>query len=181
MNIPTYRTWVAAEIVTALEMNSNIRDGGNFALGKPYCSVYNNAGVSCTTNIYTLVPFDTEVEDNDSMHSTGTNPSRMIFQTPGVFDIDAATDWPSSATGNRQLQIRLNSAGSASGGTFLAQRDATPNASGGTSVYPTLGMKYRAVNIGDYLEMFIKQVTGGTVTSPGGPNALFLSVMYEIV
>lgn len=178
--IPVYITFVAGTVLPAATLNSQIRDAGNFQLAKPYCNAYNSAGVACTTNVLTLVPLDTELEDNDNMHSTGTNPSRIIFQTTGLFDIDAAADWPSNATGNRQLTLRLNSGGTSGGGTFIAQRDATPNASGATSVYPVLSIKYRAVNVGDYVELFIRQVSGGSLTAPGGINALFVSALWQI-
>jgi len=33
--LPTFRTWVTGEIVTAAELNSNVRDAGTFLLSWP--------------------------------------------------------------------------------------------------------------------------------------------------
>lgn len=180
-SIPVYQTWVAGTVVSAAQLASNIQAPGNFFLARPYVNVYNAAGVVAgTSGTGVLVPFDTELEDNDNMHAVGTNPSRVICQTPGMFKLAGASDWPSNATGTRRIDLRLNSGGSMGGGTFLALRSATPNAATGTAVLPEINMPYRFVNIGDYIEMFLTQTSGGSLTSPGGVNALYLSALWEI-
>lgn len=177
--VPVYTTWVAATIVTAAQLNGQIRDAGNFWLVRPYCNVYNNAGLATTSGTLTLVPFDTELDDTDSMHSTVTNSSRIIAQTIGVYRLALSVDWPNNATGERRIMLRLNSGGSSGGGTFICIRDTAATNFAGTWTGPELNIPYRTANIGDYWEMFIQQNSGGALTSPGGSYALTFTAMWE--
>jgi len=177
--IPSYVTWVAGTVVTAAALNSQVRDPGNFYLARPYCNMFNNTGVACTNGTATLIPFDTEIEDNDSMHSTVTNPSRMIFNTPGVYLIIPRLSFPSTGTGGRIINLRLNSAGSNAGGTSLLNTTGTPNASNAIGD-PTHSWFYRAANVGDYMEFFATQSSGGSQTTVTGTLATGIQAMWQI-
>lgn len=179
--IPSQRTWVVGEVVTAAYMNSNIRDSVNFLIARPYCNAYNAAGFSTTSGTTTLVPLDTEVEDNDGMHSNVTNNSRIIANTIGAYRLCAAADWPSNGTGFRSMQIRMNAAGASGGGSFICIRQATPFATGSTTVMPVIeGVMWRTTNAGDYFELFCAQNSGGALTVPGGQTGCYMSVMWEL-
>lgn len=181
--IPVYRTWTAGEIVTAAEMNSNIRDAGNFWLTRPYCYIYNNAGLPVVSGTSTLVPWDSEIEDNDGMHSTGTNPSRLIFQTTGVYLIMPALSWPAASpaasANGRNVMLRLNSGGSSGGGSLLISVGAAISSQSGSNT-PTFAWTYRAANIGDYIETFAVQNSGGTISTVGASGSTHISALWEI-
>lgn len=183
--IPTYRTWVAGEIVTAAEMNSNVRDAGNFWLGVPTCNIYNNTGVSCVSGTATLIPFDSESEDNDGMHSTTTNPSRVIANTPGLYDIRVALRWlGATATSTRSLNMRLNAAGSSAGGTSITTKteaaNSTATAGASNAHFQERSFHYRFVNVGDYLELFGTQTTGGALSTDSGLRVVGLQATFMI-
>lgn len=179
--IPTYVTFTAGAILTAGQLNAQLVNAGNFYLSRPYCNAYNLATFSPASGTATLAPLDTEIEDNDNMHSTVSNTSRMICQTPGLFAIRAATEWASNATGERRATLRLNSAGSPSGGTFILSRDGAAVATiGGAMVFPEINITYRMVNIGDYLELFVQQNSGGALVCGGVQYGTYLSMLWEI-
>jgi hypothetical protein len=168
-------------LVTAAQMNANIRDAGNFMLTAPYCNVFRSAALSPANNTLTLVSWDAETEDNDAMHSTGTNPSRIICQTPGVFGIAAAVSWVTAASLTaRRISVRLNAAGASAGGTLVLIKDDV-NTGSTFSVdqsVPLLFYNYRMVNIGDYLEMFIEQESGGTLAITPGANCTYFQMKW---
>lgn len=181
MNIPSYVTWVAGTVVTAAALNSQVRDAGNFNIGRPYCSVYNNAGLATATGVSILLPFDSEVEDNDNMHSTVTNPSRITFNTAGVYMILPRLSLPSSANGGRQINLRLNAAGNVAGGTSLIIMQGQQGSSGIAAFgIPAQAWLYRAANVGDYIEMNIQQTSGGAQTTTTGQWNTAIQALWEL-
>lgn len=173
MVIPVMITWVTGTIVTAAQFNAQIRDAMNFQYGKPFCNVYNNAGVATTTATYALIPFDTETEDSDGMHSTVTNSSRIICQTPGLYFINIGASWPANnALINRRIQTRLNAAGNVASGSLIIAIDSgsasTGTLSTGNNNLPQGSFFYRFVNIGDYAELWAFQTSGAGITTMGG-------------
>lgn len=169
--IPVYRTWVSGEVVTAAEMNANIRDAGNFQLAKPYVDVDASGNTTLGAGTAVLISFDTENEDNDSMHSTSTNPSRIIAQTAGLFTMH----WfyrVTSVSGTQTLNLRLNAAGSSTGGSSLT----TTTYSGNNQIERVL--RYRFQNVGDYVEMFATST--GANTASGGNRVTGATLLWEI-
>lgn len=99
--VPSYRTWVVGEIVTAAFMNTNIRDSGLFLIAIPLFRGRNTAGQSIANSTYTSIVLDTEDVDSDGMHSTVTNPSRVIPQTVGWYLLSGGVGWVVNVTGQR--------------------------------------------------------------------------------
>jgi hypothetical protein len=182
--IPVYITWVAGTVVSASQLQSQIRDAGNFFKARPYCLAFNAAGTSISNNSLSPLPLDGEVEDNDNMHSTSTNNSRLICQTPGVFDAKTYTAWSNNNTGVRLHAVRLNAAGSGSGGTSIVPGvGGQPSGIGAGQIITSLAFTYRFVNIGDYLEMFVLQnntAPGGALAVGAGAYATGFSLMWAI-
>lgn len=167
--LPVYTTFVAGTILTAAQLNTQVVNAGNFWLNPPYADLYNAAGVTCGTSAtYFLVPWDTEIEDSDNMHSTVTNPSRVICVTPGVYHIEHSTSWASNATGFRGSQFRLNSAGAVGTGTQLQFAFGLSIGAAAWGGGPRISWYYRFANIGDYMETFVDQTSGGSLVMTGG-------------
>lgn len=166
-------TWTDGVVVTAAQLNAQIRDVGNFWLARPTFLGHNNAGVSCTSGTATLLPWDTELEDNDAMHSTVTNPSRVICNTLMLFNLQYSVRWiAATATSVRTLNLRLNAAGASGGGTSLSTRtdaaSSTATAGSSVSTFQERNFPYRFVNLADYLELFVTQNTGGALSTDTG-------------
>lgn len=80
-------------------------------LDVPACRVYHDTTQSMADNAYTVVTFNQEDFDNDTMHSTSTNPTRITFTTAGVYIVNFHADL---AAGNDYLraaaEVLLNGA-----------------------------------------------------------------------
>lgn len=105
----------------------------------------------------TAVNFATEAFDTDTMWAIG-QPSRIVFQTTGIFTFGAEWVWPSSATpGIKSAFWRLN------GATQLVSERVDGGASAAMGelrrqlnyVYP--------FNAGDYVELIVTQTSGGNL------------------
>ena len=173
--IPSISSVVAGARFTA-SLYNNIKACIDFLFDTPHCSAYNAAGVSCTTSTSTLLPWDTEVDDTDSMHSLVTNTSRIIFVTPGRYHVLIYTAMPNVATvwSQYRVNIRLNSAGSSSGGTSL--RTFLFDTPGGAS-QDFISTIERVFAASDYIEIFLLQTSGATrVTDGSGQFATGIQV-----
>jgi len=71
--------------------------------------VYNSGNISINNASDTILTFDSERFDTDTMHSTSSNTGRLTATTAGVYDIKAQIEWAATAnTGFRQGFIILN-------------------------------------------------------------------------
>jgi|SRR5690348_8448631 len=160
----TPRTWVAGELVTAAMLNTHVRDNLNALYsGVPGFRVRKAADTAgLTSGSLTPITFDTEDYDTDSLHDNVTNPTRITFSavTAGVWDIRAHVQWVSNATGDRQLQFRVNGGANA----IALAREPAVNGAVTAQVLATL---YRFAN-GDYLELHAAQNSGGALAINGG-------------
>ena len=117
-----------------------------------YCRVRNSANISIPTGAFTAMTFDTEDFDNDTMHSTVTNPGRITFTHAGIYRVTANIQLASSAVGsNRALEIRLN------GTTVIAEVNLLPAA---TLLAECLSTIY-SFSAADYVEALVFQDSGG--------------------
>ena len=70
--------------------------------------VYNTADISCADNSNTILTFNSERYDTDSIHSTGTNTGRLTCNTAGKYFIWGGIKLAADADGHRHLYIQLN-------------------------------------------------------------------------
>jgi hypothetical protein len=174
-SIPIVATFPSGAVVTSTYLNS-IRARGDFWAASPRCSVYQGAATSVAYSVGltdgTEIAFNSEIFDiannydgsvapDAPHHDTGTLSSRVYARTTGKYRMAAQVQFANAAGGNRVAAIRLNAAGSFSGGTFLNQNTQGALNNGSTScaipgfVYP--------LSAGDYIEVFGAQnQTSGT-------------------
>ena len=137
------------------------------AIGFPYGLVFDGAGIACANNTWTLITFNTQtVVSSAAVHSTSTNPSRLIVPTSqtGFYSVKASVTFPDNATGFRRIQIRKNSAGSATGGTLIG----TTHLPALTTASQTTTVVYgrdASLTAADYVEVFALQTSGGSLTT----------------
>jgi hypothetical protein len=178
--VPTPFDATAGQKLTASQWDAQVRDVFTFLMAPPQCAVYNAATVSCVSNTATLIPFDTEADDTDSMHSTSTNPSRIIFTTAGRYMLNIFTMLVNVPTSYRvySVNVRLNSGGSAAGGTSIrtfefAQKPADfASTVMAASCQQTIAMT-RVFSAADYIEIFIIQYSGGSARSTDSGAGLY--------
>ena len=125
--------------------------------------VYNSANIACTNAADTLLTFNSERYDTDTIHSTASNTGRLTATTAGKYHISATVIFAASATGARGLQIRLN-------GTTTVAIVRTPAVAGGTdSTALTISTDYDLAAT-DYVELLAYQTSGGSLNAVAGGN-----------
>jgi hypothetical protein len=133
----------------------------------PVCQVTLSTLGSIPNNSSTVYPFDTELLDNDSMHSTSVNTSRITMSTAGLYLIFGQMQWPSNTAGFRQTQIKLN------GTTFIGETTGPP-ANGAQTIQQTFALGNFAV--GHYVEYVVGQSSGGSLSIP--VSSVFFSAVW---
>lgn len=170
---PTARTFQANETETAAFLNS-VSTAVNFALNPPRCFCYVNVAANLTTGTYTLLSFDSEVYDTDTMHSTVTNTSRIVANTAGLYWVEVGIGVAANATNDRFIQIRKNAAGNQASGTLIKEfRTATT--ANAFSDARSLDVQMAA---GDYLEAWAWQGSGGTLALQLGSTSTFVQARW---
>lgn len=156
--VPTPLTAAAGAKATATSFNAGVKTPLEWELTNyPRVHAHNVAGTTITNaTAWTLVPFDAETYDTDSMHDPTTNNSRIVFTTAGLYEVDyqvvlvgSLTTFPTVA----RLNIRLNAAGASGGGTVLKVLDY-----GNAHVMSTRFC--RVFSAADYIEIFASQTSG---------------------
>ena len=178
--IPTITTFTAGAVLTATQMN-NMKDVADFWALTPRCSVYQSSVTSISNSAasWTVVAFQAEVFDvvqsgDSPMHDNVTNNSRIVIRTAGKYEIAGQVQFASNSTGYRAVSVRLNAAGSGSGGTLLAQTNV--DASSTTVVSVPLPAVEVDLSVGDYIEAFGQQNSGGALNTVAGSGISFLRV-----
>lgn len=175
--IPTIPTFTAGQVLTAAELN-NMKDVADFWALTPRCFAYSGVPQTLTTGVFAAINFNEEVYDvvqsgDSPSHDTATNNTRIYIRTAGKYEIGAQIEFASNASGNRQTMVRLNAAGSYTGGTLLAVNYQSPASGVSTScAIPTTEFDF---GVGDYIEVFAYQSSGGNLnTVTGAAGVTFL-------
>jgi hypothetical protein len=136
-------------------MNTHVRDNEAALRTTPYCLARTATGASLTNNVAAVAALDLEDYDNDVMHDTVTNNSRVTIKHAGAYYIFAEVAYTGNATGVRRADIQLN--GASTSIAFAQQAAAASTTTVGCAGFATF-----AVN--DYIEVFAFQNSGGALT-----------------
>lgn len=131
---------------------------------------YATATTSTANNTLTVVPLGGESYDSGTMHSTGSQTSRVIAPVAGIYDLKVQVSWAANASGRRVATIRKNAAGSAAGGTQVAQVSIPTSPTSGTGVVLVTDIQLAA---NDYLEIFALQTSGGSLDVSSGEDSTY--------
>ena len=175
MIVPTSYVMVAAKKIAAAAFNAGVGDFlGFLATTYPRCHVYNAAGqVLPDSATYNLMGWDTEVYDTDGMHQLGatgtgsTSNSRIVFTTAGLYEIDAMVCLAAATYTDLKMQVNLNGGGVIGGGTALRSMLYDKGAG---NIGPFTFCRY--FDAGDYIEVFVSQVSGGTKTTAASTSGV---------
>lgn len=133
-----------------------IRDDLEFLIDPPSCSVFNSAAQTLTTNVLTILTANSENFDNDAMHSTVTNTSRITCQTAGRYLFIANVTFVANATGGRLLDFVVNGVGlTGSGMQFQSP--------GSGSAINLTYARMITLAVSDYVETRVRQISGGNL------------------
>jgi hypothetical protein len=139
-----------------------IDDAANtYALGQFRARVYNSADITLTTGVAAALTFNTQRTNVGSLHSTGSNPSRLTAPVAGFYLVGGNGRFASNATGFRQFYLRLN------GTTIFAIHTVDANSSTVTDIAITTGYQLAA---NDYVELVAAQNSGGNLNVTAAGN-----------
>lgn len=132
-----------------------IRDNDEHFADPPACSVYNSTTQSIGNASNTVLTANSENFDNDSMHSTASNTSRITIQTDGRYLFSGTVLFAANATGARSVGFLVN-------GTTAYIATSTTNI-GGSLAMGVSGMRAIVLAAGDYVECRAYQSSGGNL------------------
>ena len=178
--IPTISTFTAGAVLTATQLNT-MKAASDFWALTPRAYVYQSSVTSIANSAasWTLLPMQAEVFDivqsgDSPMHDTTTDPSRIYIRTTGKYEINGQVQIVLNSAGYRAAQVRLNAAGSGSGGTQVALNVVDASSAALVSLpIPTVEV---ALTDGDYVELFAQQNSGGALNTIVGAGVTFLRV-----
>ena len=153
-DLNTIQTYNPGDILTAAAI-AQVRTNQEFFIDPPACSVYNSAVQSIPNATSTALTANSENYDNDSMHSTATNTSRITIQTAGRYLLSGTILYDNNATGARSVTFRKN-------GTTSYVATSAPNI-GSTLDMGISGMRTLVLAAGDYVECLGYQNSGGAL------------------
>lgn len=162
--LPSFRTWVAGEVVVAAYFNSNVRDAGNFFLSWPVFEGRQTVAQSLTSGVTAGITMDTEDIDTDNGHSTVTNTDRYTPQTQGRFQISGGVGFVANATGHRAAEVWKNGAVT-NGGSALSMAISTAST---TSRVASRTITQFANGSTDYFQTAGAQTSGGALNTASG-------------
>lgn len=131
-----------------------VRDDLEFLIDPPTCSVFNSAAQSVADNTSVALTANSENFDNDTMHSTVTNTSRIAATTAGRYAVNAAVANAANGVGRRALDLRVD-------GTTVYNIDARLPIS--TNSMAVTGMRLLTLAASQYVEAMVLQNSGGAL------------------
>lgn len=139
-------------------------------------SIANGAGTDSPSFGGTRVPFAAESFDTDGFHSTSVNPSRLTVPLGkgGTYLIVAQASWQTSAAGRKACWIVKNN-------VFRAGISEVCGDDGGLNLSHT-ATSFAVLADGDYIELHVRQDSGGALLALGGTEAdgLCSLAMYKL-
>lgn len=152
----TPTTATAGNVATAASWNTSVRDNIEFLHDPPAARVYNSVNLSIPHNTATALTFNSERYDNDNIHDTGSNTSRLTCRTAGKYHCFASVDFASHSGGERYLLLRLN------GTTPIVSQTSPAMITSGLPTDLHVSTDYPLI-VGDYIEVVVWQATGGAL------------------
>lgn len=132
------------------------RDGSGVSIEQTRHGVraVHGSSQTITNNTLAILAYNAEQFDDDDMHDTVTNNSRLTATVAGRYIINTQIRWANNSAGYRIVDILLN------GTTLIARKQMSPNTAAATIA--TIATIYDlAVN--DYVETRVFQNSGGNL------------------
>ncbi len=148
---------------------TQIRTNFEFLIDPPACSVLGSSAQSVANDTLVILNAGSETFDNDGMHSTVTNNSRITAQTAGRYLINTVVEFAANAASYNQVDFLKN------GATTLPGTRLPPVTTG---AFPTALAITETVVLaaGDYVEVRVRHTAGGTIdVTLAQFNALFMT------
>lgn len=138
------------------------------ATGRTACTLTHSTNQNVNTGSVTGLNFDTESSDPGSMHSTGSNSSRINFPAPGTYLIGGFVAWNNGSTAGtfRQLLIRVNDV------TGIVGTISPPSPNVGAPLNQSVNTLYTPASTNEYATLLVQQDSGSTMSISSGISAV---------
>jgi len=104
-------TWVAGAVLTAAQLNQQLRDNMNFLAIPNMCRARSTTATTIPNATATIIPFAAaDSYDTAAMHSTTVNNSRVTVGLVGVYSITGLIYLTANGTGQRIIVVYKNGA-----------------------------------------------------------------------
>ena len=157
---PTGEEQAVGAIIPAIRFNKILGNllklGGTTGI-VPACRATASAAQSIANATLTMVSFDTEDFDTDTIHDPTTNNTRLTCKTAGTYLIVGGVTVAANATGVRGISIKKNNTSYLGYGT-PGNAGAGIQTSGGV-------IAMAALSVNDYVELEFYQSSGGALYS----------------
>lgn len=160
----------ATGTVAPASWGDQVRDNDEFLIDPPAVSIKESTAQSITNVTDTALTSDEENYDNNGMHSTVSNTTRLTAQTAGRYLVWGQVQWAGNTGGfYRQMFFRVN-------GTTQYLVSLSP-AIGDVSVgLQQSGSRTIVLAVTDYVELMVRHNAGGALNCTMGEfGALFLT------
>jgi hypothetical protein len=148
----------------------SVKAATDFLANPPACRIYNSASINVPTATLTVLTFNSERFDTDSMHVLTPNPGRITFNTAGIYIVTGHVQFNnSSAAGYRYVDIFLN------GSTAIGIHRQTAVVVDQTNITVTATYKMAATN---WVELRAYQTSGGNLAVDTGNNSPEFSAVW---
>jgi hypothetical protein len=156
--VPTPYDAIPFHKLSAAELDLGVKTVFDFLMNPPRCAVWNSVGQVLVAATPTVVLYDSETDDTDSMHSTSSSTGRITFNTAGRYELNIFNSLTLNTLTQYNVQIRLNGATSIRTGQF-----GTPGGSG----RQTCISLSRVFAVSDYIETLVTVNAGHTMEASG--------------
>lgn len=145
----------ATGVVAPAALGTTYRNNFEALIQPPGCTAYASAAQSVPTATFTTLTLDSERYDNDGIHSTVTNTSRLTIQKSGIYLFTTNLQFQASAATRVTTSFYYNA-------TTRYERDVTPAVGGATDDRHSITMTF-PMTAGDYMEVQANQNSGGNI------------------
>jgi hypothetical protein len=156
--VPTPFTATAGTKLSASSFNAGVQQVFAFLMDPPRCAVWNSVGAATGVGAGAVIPYDTETDDNDSMHSTSSNTGRITFNTAGRYELNIFNSLSANTLTTYNVQVRLNGASS-----LRTMQFGSPGGSG----RQTCVSLSRVFAASDYVEVLVQTNVANTMEANG--------------
>jgi hypothetical protein len=155
---------VAGQVYSAAAHNVIVTDVNNFIV-PPAVRVIKTATMNVTNAIDTLITWDSEVYDTDSMVNLGASSSQITIGTTGIYVITAGLSFSANGTNRRAMWVTKNGTDYTNG---ICGLNVPTQATASTVLVTTTTINLVA---DDVIRMYGYQNSGVTLTIPASASA----------
>lgn len=121
------------------------------------------------------IAFDGEQVDDDNLHDTSTNNTRITANALGNYNVTASVEWASNGTGLREMRLVVGV-----GATIIACIN-EPAISTGGNHFMAISVAWEVTSSGAYIQLEVKQSSGGSLNIISSNNySPRLAVIYNM-